>query len=206
MRWDPRLLVVDARESTSARSRPLDNPFFSWIRIRTHSQISSIASDVSQRHLVIVHEDEENALDLDHFFKALEIDSKALEGGERGWQDAVVEESAQMQGDALIVTMNHLAYNRRQYLIIHDRRAIAVQPSGSIAVIREEARHHGARIEAVVDVFDDAPSGESIANLLHVSYYRSNALHASGLDAWYMHLCGLDVDSLKTGRVQCRNF
>ncbi len=205
MRWDPRLLIVDAREAVSSRSRPLDNPFFSWVRIAGRSEIDALAGDVSQRHLVIVHEDEERALDLDHVFAALEIQSAALEGGERGWQDAVLEESAQMHGDALVITMNQLAYNRRHYLVIHDGRAIAVQPSGSVAAIREEARHHGAHIEAIVDVFCDASVGERLADIVQARYYGANALEASGnvLDVCGIRLHRVDMGSLHVNEKAC---
>lgn len=205
MRWDPLALIVDARESSSARLTPLDNPFFSWVRITEGSQIRVLASEISQRHLIVVHEDEEYALDLDHVFKTLEIYSMALEGGERGWQEAVIEESAQMHGDALIVTMNQLAYNRRQYLVIHDGRAIAVQPSGSVAAIREEARHYGARIEAVVDVFRDTTSAQWLADVVHAPYYRANSLDASGkvLDVCGMRLCRTAADSLNISLEAC---
>lgn len=188
MRWDPRVLIVDAREAASARSLPLDNPFFSWVRIAARSQIDRLASDISQRHLVIVHEDEERALDLDHVFNALEIRSVALEGGERGWQEALIEESARTHDDALVVTINQLAFNRRQYLIIHDGHAVAVQPSGSVAAIREEARHYGARIEAVVDVFRDTPVSERLADVMQARYYRADVLEASGT---VIDVCGV---------------
>lgn len=191
MRWDPRVLIVDAREAASAWSRPLDNPFFSWIRITGRAQIDPLASDVSQRHLIIVHEDEECALDLDHVFNTLEIHSMALEGGERGWQEALIEESTQMRGDALIVTMNQLACNRRQYLVINEGRAISVQPSGSFAAIREEARHHGAHIEAVVDVCCDASVGQQLANVVHAPYYRANTLDTN---ATTFEACGIRID------------
>lgn len=194
MRWDPLVLIVDARDSASSLAAPLDNPFFSWIRIVNRSQIGVLASDLSQRHLIIVHEDEECALDVDHEFKALEINSMALEDGERGWQEALIEESAHMHGDALIVTMNQLAYNRRQYLIIHEGRAIAVQPSGSVAVIRDEARHYGARIDAVVDVYSDASSSAQwLADVAHAPHYRESALDACGT--------GLDICGLRLRRI-----
>ena len=159
MRWDARLLIVDAREAGSARSTPLNNRFFGWVRIVNPEQAERLSRDLVRRHLLVVHEDEERALDLDHVFKTLELQSWALEGGESGWREALVEENADTHGDAVVVTLNQLAYNRRQYLIVHDGSAIAVQPSGSVAALREEARHYGARIEATIDVLRDLPAG-----------------------------------------------
>lgn len=163
MRWNPRTLLVDAREDAGTPSRPLDNPFFSWVRIRSRAQVNRLASDISQRHLVIIHEDPETALDLDHIFKSLEIHSAALEDGERGWLEAIIEECTSAYGDTLLVTLNQLAYNRRQYLIVRGAYALALQPSGSIAAIREEARHQGARIQAVVDTGQNQRTAASLA-------------------------------------------
>lgn len=121
MRWDPRVLLVDARERRFAPGAPLDNPFFSWIRIATRDEAQCLAADISGRHLIIVHEDEERALDLDHVFKSLELHSSALEAGEHGWREAIVEEDVEMFGDTLVVTLNRLALNKRQYIFVRGR-------------------------------------------------------------------------------------
>lgn len=144
LRWDPRILIVDSRERRSARDEPLDNRFFAWIRVAETSEAERLASDLCQRHLIIVHEDEERALDLDHVFRSLEINSCALEGGEDGWRQAIIEEQWEQLGRSILVTMNQLSIDRREYIIVRDRRAVVIQPTGSIAAIREIARHHGA--------------------------------------------------------------
>lgn len=173
LRWDPRILIVDAREKRFVPGASLDNPFFSWVRIGSRTEAQHLASDISLRHLIIVHEDEERALDLDHVLKGLELHSSALEAGERGWCEAILEEGAQMYGDVLVVTLNQLASNKRQYIFVHGGSAVAVQPSGSIAALREEVRHQSAKLEAVLDVTRDEPEGSAFARVLGAPYVQA---------------------------------
>lgn len=202
IRWDPRVLLVDARQRDPKRARPLDNPFFGWVRITSKAQIDRFATDISLRHLVVIHEDEECALDLDHVFKSLEIQSAALEGGECGWFDAIVEEQAQAQGDALVVTLNQIAYNQRQYLIVRGSSAIALQPSGSIAALREEARHHGARIEAVVDVARGRGTAEQLATALGVRYFSAGEFKVGAAPC---EICGIHLRRTATDSIEIAN-
>ncbi|HET7815071.1 MAG TPA: hypothetical protein VFL13_11940 [Candidatus Baltobacteraceae bacterium] len=128
----------------------------------------------------MVHEDEERALDLDHVLKTLELQSWALENGEAGWNEALIEESADTYGELVVLTLNQLACNRRQYLIVHGACAIAVQPSGSLAALREEARHYGARVEAILDVRHDLPIGVAYdVSGVRLSRRDAGALHVS---------------------------
>jgi len=164
---------VDAREKRFVPGASLDNPFFSWVRIGSRTEAQHLASDISLRHLIIVHEDEERALDLDHVLKGLELHSSALEAGERGWSEAILEEGAQMFGDVLVVTLNQLALNKRQYIFVHGGSAVAVQPSGSIAALREEVRHQSTRLEAVLDVTRDESEGSAFARVLGAPYVQA---------------------------------
>jgi hypothetical protein len=173
IRWDPRILIVDAREKRFPTAVPLDNPFFAWVRIGTRDEAQRLADDISGRHLIIVHEDEERALDLDHIFKGLELHSSALEAGERGWRAAVVEENTEMFGDVLVVTLNQLALNKRHYIFARDGCAVAVQPSGAISALREEVRHHGAKLQAILDIKGGGQETRSLAKLLGVPYVEA---------------------------------
>lgn len=202
IRWDPRVLLVDARQTDAKQVRPLDNPFFSWVRINSRPQIYQFASDISQRHLIVIHKDEECALDFDQIFKSLEIRSAALEDGERGWFNAILEEQMQEQGDALFVTLNRIAFNQRQYLIVHGSRAIALQPSGSIAALREEARHYGAHIEAVVDVGRRRRTAEQLATALGVQYFSAEAFDVGGAPR---EICGIHLRRTQTDSIEIAN-
>ena len=197
LRWDPRILIVDARERRFEPGAPLDNPFFSWVRMGSRSEAQRLALEISQRHLVIVHEDEERALDLDHVCKGLELHSSALESGERGWREAIVEEEAEMFGDVLVVKLNRLALNKRQYLFIRNGCALAVQPSGSVAALREEVRHQGANLVAVLDADRDPHDGRAFARLLGAPYVEPP------FDIAGMRIVRLDSNTLQLQTAVC---
>ncbi len=168
-RWDPRLLIVDARDRPTGT---LDNRFFTWVRVPVTRNPGRIVDDLMYRNLVIVHEDEERALDLDHVFETLELRSAALEGGERGWAQALLVEASHKCGDVTIVTMHRLALERRVHLVVRGSDAVVVQASGSLVAIREAVRHHGATIRSVVDIM--APEDETSVRLafdMHVRRY-----------------------------------
>jgi len=178
---DPRMLLLDAREAVGAPT--LDNAFVNARRLPPHADPLKLAQGISGRHVVVVGDDEERALDLCHVLDELEVTAWALEGGTGGWNEAVLLERCESHADdRLVVSLCRPAVDWHFYLVAHGRDGVLVSPSGSVAAVLEVARHHGCSVRAVVDVLEahdaaaDVPaSGAAFAQATRSPYLRPSA-------------------------------
>ncbi len=169
---DPRMLLLDARERPAPSLPTLDNAFFSARKLPAHADPLRLAQAVCGRHVVVVADDDERALDLCHLLGQLEVTSWALEGGADAWGEAVLAERCDAYADdELVVMLSRPASGERFYLAARGRYGIAVNPSGSVSALLEIARHHGCALEAVVDVHAD-DRGADVSRAAHARYIR----------------------------------
>ena len=173
---DPRILLLDARERFS--SPALDNAYVNARRLPRGADPLKLAQAVSGRHVVVIADDDERALDLCHVLDELEVTAWALEGGSAGWSEAVLVERCESHADGqLVIVLCRPSVEWRFYLVANGRTGLLISPSGSVPAVLEVARHYGCTVRGVVDVLeaDDggvAPptSGPAFAQAIGAAY------------------------------------